>query len=207
MRKKRPIQRSEERTRDATLVVIASEDRFAVKQYFDLFHSTRIQFHVLETEDGKSSPEHVMARLEKYLDEYSVGAGDQFWLVLDTDHWIEGSHLPNLVEVVKRCRQKGISVALSNPCFELWLLLHFADFPAESRLTCVQIGELIRAKTVTYNKTKVFNLPITQSRVSEAIGRARERFNPQDMIPTEPQTGVHLIIDDLMRKGIVRIHH
>jgi hypothetical protein len=109
--------------------------------------------------------------------------------------------------VVKRCRQKGISVALSNPCFELWLLLHFADFPAESRLTCVQIGELIRAKTVTYNKTKVFNLPITQSRVSEAIGRARERFNPQDMIPTEPQTGVHLIIDDLMRKGIVRIHH
>ena len=206
MRKKRPIQRSEERTRDATLVVIASEDRFAVKQYFDLFHSTRIQFHVLETEDGKSSPEHVMARLERYLDEYSVGVGDQFWLVLDTDHWIEGSHLQNLVEVVKRCRQKGISVALSNPCFELWLLLHFSDFPAESKLTCVQIGELIRAKTVTYNKTKVFNLPITESRVFEAIGRARERFNPQDMIPTEPQTGVHLIIDDLMRKGIVRIH-
>jgi hypothetical protein len=101
MRKKRPIQRSEERTRDATLVVIASEDQFAVKQYFDLFHSTRIQFHVLETEHGKSSPEHVMARLEKYLDEYSVGAGDQFWLVLDTDHWIEGSHLPNLVRVVE----------------------------------------------------------------------------------------------------------
>ena len=63
MRKKRPIQRIENRTRDASLVVIASEDRFAVKQYFELFQSTRIQFHVLETDHGESSPKHVMARL------------------------------------------------------------------------------------------------------------------------------------------------
>ena len=47
MRKKRPIQRIENRTRDTSLVMIASEDRFAVKQYFELFHSTRIQLHVL----------------------------------------------------------------------------------------------------------------------------------------------------------------
>ena len=111
MRKKRPIQRIENRTRDASLVVIASEDRFAVKQYFELFHSTRIQFHVLETDHGESSPEHVIARLEQYLVEYSVGEGDQFWLVCDTDHWIESNHIQNLVEVVKHCKQKSISVA------------------------------------------------------------------------------------------------
>ena len=35
--------------RDATLIVIASEDRYAVKQYFELFKSTQIQFRVLET--------------------------------------------------------------------------------------------------------------------------------------------------------------
>lgn len=67
MRKKRPIQRIENRTRDTALVMIASEDRFAVKQYFELFHSTRIQLHVLETDHGESSPEHMMARLEQYL--------------------------------------------------------------------------------------------------------------------------------------------
>jgi hypothetical protein len=89
MRKKRPIHRSENRTRDASRVVIASEDRYAVKQYFDIFQSTRVQFHVLETDQGRSSPEHVMARLDEYLAEYSVGEGDQFWLVCDTDHWIQ----------------------------------------------------------------------------------------------------------------------
>jgi hypothetical protein len=39
------------------LVVIASEDRYAVRQYFDFFESSRIQFRVLETQNGKSSPE------------------------------------------------------------------------------------------------------------------------------------------------------
>ena len=205
MRKKRPIQRSEDRTRDASLVVIASEDRFAVKQYFEMFHSTRIQFHVLETDHGQSSPEHVMARLEQYLNEYSVGDGDQFWLVCDTDHWIESNHIHNLVEVVKRCKQKDISVALSNPCFDLWLLLHFDDFPTASSVTCGQVGDLIRAKLSTFNKTRVFDLPISELEVFNAIARSRKYFVESDIIPSKPQSAVHLIIEDLVNKGIVWI--
>jgi len=135
-------------------VVIASEDRYAVKQYFDIFQSTRVQFHVLETDQGRSSPEHVMARLDEYLAEYSVGEGDQFWLVCDTDHWIQSDHIQNLVEVVKRCRQKGIFVALSNPCFDLWLLLHFDNFPSTRQLSCGQVGDLIRGKLGKFNRIR-----------------------------------------------------
>ena len=65
MRKKRPLDRSTDVVRDANLIVIASEDKYAVRQYFDFFRSTRIQFKVLETDDGKSAPEHVMARLDR----------------------------------------------------------------------------------------------------------------------------------------------
>lgn len=206
MRKKRPIRRSEDRTRDASLVVIASEDRYAVKQYFEMFHSTRVQFHVLETDNGQSSPEHVMKRLDQYMDEYSVGEGDQFWLVCDTDHWIESSHIQNLVEVVQRCRQKGIFVALSNPCFDLWLLLHFDEFPSIRPLPCSQVGEMIREKLGSFNKTKVFNLPISENDLANAIARSRNNYNPADIIPNKPQTAIHLIIEDLVTKGIVQIH-
>ncbi|MCY2979903.1 MAG: RloB family protein [Planctomycetota bacterium] len=203
MRKKRPIQRIENRTRDASLVVIASEDRFAVKQYFELFQSTRIQFHVLETDHGESSPQHVMARLEEYLDVYSVGEGDQFWLVCDTDHWIESNHIQNLVEVVKRCKQKDIAVALSNPCFDLWLLLHFDDFPAATPLTSSQIGDLIRGKVANFNKTKVYDLPFSESGVRDAIERSRNNFVESDIIPGKPQTAIHLIIEELVEKEII----
>ncbi len=62
-----------DKLRDARLVVIAAEDTYAAKQYFDsdLFQSNRIKIEVLETpntdgqgtEKTKSSPEAVEHRL------------------------------------------------------------------------------------------------------------------------------------------------
>lgn len=205
MRKKRPLKRVDGVHRDAILVVIASEDRYAVKQYFDLFKSTSIQFRVLETEDGSSSPEHVMARLDEFMKDHDFGEGDQFWFVADTDHWINSSHVQNLVEVTRQCRQKGIQVALSNPCFELWLLLHFADFPTQDGLSCSQLGEQIRNIVGSYNKTKVFRLPITNESVKDAIKRSIAHFAESDTIPEKMQTAVHQIIKDLVDQGIIKI--
>ena len=56
MRRKRKIDRESGKLADTNLIVIASEDEYAVKQYFHLFHSVRIQFEVLETENGRSPP-------------------------------------------------------------------------------------------------------------------------------------------------------
>ncbi len=86
MRKKRPLDRSTSVVRDASLIVIASEDKYAVRQYFEFFRSTKIQFKVLETQDGKSAPEHVLTRLDEYMKEFDIGDGDEFWLVSDCDH-------------------------------------------------------------------------------------------------------------------------
>ncbi|MCA9189831.1 MAG: RloB domain-containing protein [Planctomycetales bacterium] len=205
MRKKRPIARTEGLTRDASLVVIASEDRYAVKQYFDRFRSTRIQFRVLETERGQSSPQHVQQRLQAYMREYDFGEGDQFWLVCDTDHWIESNHISNLVAVVRWCRQQGIGVALSNPCFDLWLLLHVDRFPTESNLTCEEVGNKIRAVVGQYNKTKVYNLPITDQGVRRAIGASKAHQPTAGDIPSEPQTAVHLIIDALIARNVISV--
>lgn len=205
MRKRRPLQRVDGVHRDATLVVIASEDQYAVKQYFDLFKSTQIQFRVLETEDGKSSPEQVMNRLSEFMSDHDFGEGDQFWFLADTDHWVENNHIQNLVEVVRQCRQKGIQVALSNPCFELWLLLHFADFPNQGGLSCSDLGEQLRRIVGSYNKTRVFRLPITSESVRHAIERSIAHFVESDLIPEEMQTAVHRIVKDSVDKGIIKI--
>ena len=85
MRRKRKIDREAGKLADTNLVVIASEDEYAVKQYFDLFHSVRIQFEVLETENGRSSPRDVLERLSCYMADFQIGEGDEFWLVTDID--------------------------------------------------------------------------------------------------------------------------
>jgi hypothetical protein len=191
--------------RDANLIVIASEDRYAVKQYFEFFHSTRVQFRVLETEEGKSSPQHVMERLDAYIEEYDIGEGDQLWLVSDTDHWIEPGHVQNLVEVVRLWRQKQIGVALSNPCFDLRLLLHFAEFPNQASLKCDEIGERIRAAVGQYNKSRVYNLPIDNERVANAIQRSQANQPSSGEIPNQTGTSVHMIVQDLVGRGLICI--
>ena len=64
----------------------------------------------------------------------------------------EPGHIKNLTDVVRSCRKKGIGVAVSNPCFDLWLLLHFDEFPTDPSLACDEVGQRIRAAVGQYNK-------------------------------------------------------
>ena len=52
----------------------------------------------------------------------SFEQNDQVWAVFDRD-----DH-PRFDEAVALCERHGIRVARSNPCFELWLILHKQDY-------------------------------------------------------------------------------
>ena len=52
---------------------------------------------------------------------------DQVWCVFDIDEH------PFVPEAKQQARDNGIEVAISNPCFELWALLHFRDQWQNSR--------------------------------------------------------------------------
>ncbi|HEX6360636.1 MAG TPA: RloB family protein [Actinophytocola sp.] len=49
---------------------------------------------------------------------------DECWCVFDVE-WPK--HHPNLDEAVRLAQEHGIRLAISNPCFELWLILHFEE--------------------------------------------------------------------------------
>ncbi|CCH35747.1 RloB family protein [Actinosynnema sp. NPDC047251] len=52
---------------------------------------------------------------------------DECWCVFDVE-WPQ--HHPNLRQAISLAREHGIRLAISNPCFELWLALHFQDCTA-----------------------------------------------------------------------------
>lgn len=54
-------------------------------------------------------------------------AADEYWCVFDVE-WPR-QH-PKLREALALARRTGIRVAVSNPCFELWLILHFQEHDA-----------------------------------------------------------------------------
>lgn len=52
---------------------------------------------------------------------------DECWCVFDVE-WPKNH--PNLERALRIAEAEGIGVAVSNPCFELWLILHFQDHTA-----------------------------------------------------------------------------
>jgi hypothetical protein len=49
---------------------------------------------------------------------------DECWCVFDVE-WPQ--HHPNLTQAIQLATRHGVRLAVSNPCFELWLILHFKD--------------------------------------------------------------------------------
>jgi len=49
---------------------------------------------------------------------------DEYWCVFDVE-WPK--HHPNLERALQIATANNIGVAVSNPCFELWLILHYQD--------------------------------------------------------------------------------
>ena len=117
---------SPKKYRDAKLIVIATEGELTEPAYFedlaleDRFRHSRVDVRVIPATGGLSSPKHVIERLNKVRRESGLYEGDELWLVIDKDKW--GDEI--LSEVSQLAIQKGYHLADSNPCFEIWLLLH-----------------------------------------------------------------------------------
>lgn len=91
---------------------------------------------------------------------------DEVWCLFDVE-WPQNH--PNLKQAVDRARQTDIRLAISNPCFELWLVLHFEKRSAW--LTTDQSTELRRA--LDGSSGKGLDGPRYMSRRADARQRAR----------------------------------
>ncbi len=137
--------------RDAKLFIIATEGEATEKQYFGLFQSTKIKVEVLATgDDHKSAPQYVLARLNDFNAKYDLNDDDMLWLVFDVDRWTS----QNLSSVCREAKQKNYYLAISNPCFEVWLCLHFSDLESQDK-SCQDFKTRLKVLLGSYNSSKL----------------------------------------------------
>lgn len=91
-------------------------------------------------------------------------AFDKVWCVIDVD-----AH-PDLDEALDRASAQGISVALSNPNFELWFLLHFQD----QRANIDRHAAAAACRSHVPGYVKVMEIELLMPRFSDASARARQ---------------------------------
>jgi hypothetical protein len=147
--------------RDAKLIIIASEGTNTEKKYFDdlveEYRVKNIHVEVLPRIEGGSDPQNVIKVLDNFRKHYSLRLGyDELWLVIDVDRW--GNK--KLAEAGSLCTQKNYGYAVSNPCFEIWLLLHIKSLDEYSKDELQKLKENKRANknARTYLELEIVSL-------------------------------------------------
>jgi hypothetical protein len=115
---------------------------------------------------------------------------DETWCVFDIDEH------PFLAEAQQQARDNNISTAISNPCFELWVVLHFQEQRAYIDRQAAQ--HLCRTHMPRYEK----RLPCVEllSRYEDALRRAIELeqwHRSRGTAGTNPSTGVHKLTEKI----------
>ena len=193
-KKRRIFRRPLGERRYRRLFIIAAEGTKTEPQYFAIFNDQSSVIHVTCVKSKHhSSPLQVLKSIKDYLKQESLRASDEAWLVVDKDHWND-EQLTLLHRWSESSERYGLAV--SNPKFEYWLLLHFED------------GKGIRSSSACSERLKRY-LPnyakgidphkFGHARVRNAVRRAAARDNPpcRDW-PRSTGTTVYRLVEKLL---------
>jgi hypothetical protein len=120
--------RSRRRRERKPVVFIICEGSKTEIRYFKNFSSRNSLIEVRPIESKHKSALSLVKRAKDAIGQepYSPEDGDQLWCVFDRD----GNSDEQLQKADALAKRLKYNIVFSNPCFELWLLLHFMDHSA-----------------------------------------------------------------------------
>ena len=200
------------------LFVLSYEGIITEKKYFQDFRASEyfnnnglIEIVPLKRpKDKGSDPFSVKKLLNEAKKEYGFKISDEFWLIIDRDDW-ESIHKLSFDDLVTECKNEdNFYLAMSNPCFEIWLVLHLknlSEFTKEEQALIFENAKIGNKNYIDilvsqlqggrgYNKRPNPNiyLPLTKT----AIERAKSIDNLKDDYPKSIGTHLYKLIEKLI---------
>lgn len=190
--------------RDARLYVLAVEGAETEPAYFraleesDLIPCHRVKLHVVSPGQHASAPLYILGAAEAETRKIALQPYDEVWLVFDVDERSGGGRLQQIIHTVKDAQNRGWHVAISNPCFELWLLLHVSNAVAGVTPLGESVTGLLRAAIGGYSKRATPAECRTAEAITRAITAARSLDgDPDALCPPFPSTRLYLLMERL----------
>lgn len=200
----RSLRRRTPNRRPRSRLLIVCEGKVTEPKYFKAFrHEHRNQLVEVEVlPDGgvpKTLVEHAVDKKKsaertarRFADPYLKY--DEVWCVFDVDEH------PNLPEAKQQAMDNGLDLAISNPCFELWILLHFQDQRAHEHRG--QIQRACRNHIVGFVKEVPFD------KLTPHYGEATQRAAALDLWQKQqgregdnPSTAVYKLTERIIALG------
>ena len=213
-RERKELKREKRFKKLNSLFVIATEGEKTELQYFSQYKDNfdlegkRITLEIIPSRKGESSPSYILKNLDSFKKENDLRGIDRLWMVIDRD---SHSWKPKEIrDVATKCQQKKYGLALSNPCFELWVLLHLADLSLYSesdkkeielnaRVTKdrTRIEKEILKYINSYNKKNQNFIPLFTN-VQKAIDNAKKLSKKKnERWPSSLGTHIYKIMEEL----------
>ena len=191
--------RSGNRKEYKTLILVCEGEK-TEPIYFNHYKERRSGLRILTPNSTVTDPENLvnfaLRQIKKY--DLDIGYGDQVWCVFDAD----GNKKEN-IEKAKALAGNKVKLCLSNPCFELWYLLHFYYF--DNKTSTAEVQQKLNRYIKNYDKTKdYFDLLISNR--EKAIKNSKKVNNKHFDngmksildINSNPSTQVHEIVEYIL---------
>lgn len=142
---------------------------------------------------------------------------DEKWIVIDRDE-VEfkgkgfGGHTQeNFDNAIKTADENGISIACSNPCFELWIVLHFEYLQSAISRDDVQTKakDLLNSVLEKNNQIKkvdemkaLTDLYLILKDKTDTARKYAAKLEENEKLKANPSTGVYRLLDAILPKVI-----
>lgn len=173
-RRERSLRRRAPSREPLPRILLVCEGTTTEPKYFDEFRRevrTRLVEIIIDDEGGvprtlvqRAAARMTAAQLEADRNRDENLKYDEDWCVFDVD-----DH-PGIADARQQARDNDIQLAISNPCFELWLVLHFQDQTAH--IARRALSTLLRKYIPKYKKYAP--LQLIRAGYEDAVRRAMQ---------------------------------
>ncbi len=119
---------------------------------------------------NKSDPKNLLKSMKEILRRDPIRSNDEAWIIFDKDNWPK-EYIKELEEWAKQ--DQRYNIAMSTPCFEIWLLWHFED--ASGLIKKEDINRKLNNYLNNYSNNKEVNInKISHEKIRHAITRAEK---------------------------------
>ena len=190
----------------ATIITVFTEGEKTEPGYLEAFKKIHVELFVkrsifdLKIISGVGVPMTIVNRAIQELENLQgpFSGNDSVWAMFDRD-----KH-PEFEEAKTKARNKGVHLAVSNPCFEIWGIYHYRDWqgPMERHQCQNELEQLCPSYDKKCGKTFVDKDAI-KGKYSDAIKRAEKSLKSrEDEGDPEgnPSTSVHYLMEEILSK-------
>lgn len=137
---------------------------------------------------------------------------DELWIVIDRDAFelkgkgFGGHSEENFNKALKESKNNNVNVACSNPCFELWIFLHFEYRDTSCSRDDIQQKALEKVNTLLKPDNKIKKVDdlksidnlynLLQTKINTAIKNAK-KLNKNEENTINPSSGMYKLVESL----------